>query len=245
MSACELVLDGSSDSRSNMARDLAMFESVISGSRSGVLRIYDWSEPAVTFGRHQKAFTPSDPSLHIPLLRRPTGGGAVLHVRDITFSLSVPCRGRFSRSIEDSCRTVTGIFASALEHCGLAVEMKGDETGFSSICFRRSSPVELCIGGSKVLGLAALRKKGFMLFQGVVPLVVDAALSRRVFGMEGDPGLKGIHDYIPGFHEETFVSRLLDAFASQADLLFSHCNGEDGQDHHDNEREIHLRRQEP
>lgn len=245
MNVWQLVLDGAHASRSNMAKDLAMFESVISGTRAGVLRIYNWSEPAVTFGFHQKSFTPSDPTAELPLLKRPTGGGAVLHGNDITFSLSVPAVGKFSRGIEQSCRTVTGIFATALQNCGLAAEMKGDCTAFSSICFRRSSPVELCIGGAKVLGLAALRKQGFMLFQGVMPLSVDAGLARRVFGAQGDPGLKGLCDHDPGFDENKFLACLTDAFASQADLLFSQCSGDDGQDHHDDEGEVHLRREKP
>ena len=245
MNVWRLVLDGRYDFRSNMERDSAMLESVAAGRRPGVLRIYNWSEPAVTVGFHQRSFSPVDPCLTIPVLERPTGGGAVLHGDDITFSLSAPEAGVFSRDVMESCRAVTEIFACALRRCGLDARMQGGNTAFSRVCFQRSSPVELCVGDAKILGLAALRKKGFMLFQGVMPLTVDAGLSRRVFGDEADPNLKGIRDYAPGFSEDAFLESLMDAFASQADLLFSQGRENDGQEHHDDEGEVHLRRQEP
>ena len=244
MNSWRLVLDGRHDSRANMARDSAMFRSVVSGCRPGVLRVYNWSEPAVTLGFHQTPFTPSDPEVHIPLLRRPTGGGAVLHGDDFTFSLCGPLKGAFARGVVESCRAVTGTFARALKRCGIEVEMRGEGTSFSRVCFQRSSPVELCIGGAKILGLSALRTRNGMLLQGVLPLTVDAGLSRRVFGSEGDPGMKGIRDHAPGFSVEEFFGRLLDAFASEMDLFLSQGHDHDGQKHHDDQREVYLRREE-
>ncbi len=243
MSVWRLFNDGRHDSRSNMARDSVMFRSMISGRRAGVLRIYNWSEPAVTFGFHQRLFIPSDPEVDIPLLRRPTGGGAVLHVDDFTFSLCAPLTGVFARGVVESCRTVTGTFARALALCGFGVEMRGQGTAFSRVCFQRSSPVELCLDGAKILGLSALRTRNGMLLQGVLPLTVDADLSRRVFGSEGDPALKGIRDYAPDFSEEKFMGCLLDAFASEMDIFLSQGHDHDGQQHHDNQREVYLRRE--
>ncbi len=245
MSSWRLVLDGRHDSRSNMARDSAMFRSVVSGCSAGVLRIYNWSEPAVTFGFHQRSFIPFDPGVDLPLLRRPTGGGAVLHGNDFTFSLCAPLEGAFAKGVVESCREVTKTFAHALKRCGVEVEMRGQGTEFSRVCFQRSSPVELCIDGAKILGLSALRTRNGMLLQGVLPLTVDAGLSRRVFGTEGDPGLKGIRDYAPDFKEEEFLGCLVDAFASEMDLFLSQRHDHDGQQHHDDQREVYLRREEP
>lgn len=244
MSAWRLVLDGRHDSRSNMARDSAMFRSVVSGRSAGVLRIYNWSEPAVTFGFHQRSFIPFDPEVGIPLLRRPTGGGAVLHVDDLTFSLCAPLAGVFARGVVESCRAVSGAFARALARCGIEAEMRGGGTAFSRVCFQRSSPVELCLGGAKILGLSARRTRNGMLLQGVLPLTVDAGLSRRVFGSAGDPGLKGIRAHVPDFREEEFQGCLLDAFASEMDLFLSQGHDHDGQQHHDDERKVYLRREE-
>ncbi|MFA5654134.1 MAG: hypothetical protein WDA72_08490 [Desulfomonilia bacterium] len=245
MSVCRLVLDGRHDSRANMARDSAMFRSVASGCSAGVLRIYNWSEPAVTFGFHQRAFIPFDPGVDIPLLRRPTGGGAVLHTNDFTFSLCAPLAGVFARDVVESCRTLTRTFARALKQCAIEVEMHGHGAAYSRVCFQRSSPVELCLNGAKILGLSALRTRHGMLLQGVIPLTVDAGLSRRVFGTEGDPGLKGIRDHAPDFREAEFIGCLVDAFASEMDLFLSQGHDHDGQQHHDDERKVYLRREQP
>jgi len=243
MSVWRLVLDGRHDPRANMALDSAMFRSVASGCCPGVLRVYNWSEPAVTFGFHQRSFIPFDPGVDLPLLRRPTGGGAVLHGDDFTFSLSTPLAGVFARGVVESCRAVTKTFALALGRCGIEVEMRGDGTVFSHVCFQRSSPVELCLDGAKILGLSALRTRNGMLLQGVLPLTVDVDLSRRVFGTEGDPGLKGIRDHIPGFNEAEFLVCLVDAFASEMDLFLSQGHDYDGEHHHDDERKVYLRRE--
>lgn len=241
MSPWLLIDDARHDSRSNMARDTALLESVISGALPGVLRIYDWSDPAVTLGFHQRSFTPHDPSLRLPLLRRPTGGGAVLHVHDLTFSLSTLEAGIFSRGIEETCRAVTSLFARALQGCGIDARVRGERGAFSSVCFKRSSPVELCIGDAKILGLAGLRRKGAVLLQGVMPLSVDADLSRRVFGGRDDPLNRGLLDRAPGFSCVAFLERLADAFASETDILFSQGGEHDGEKHHDDQGKVHLR----
>lgn len=236
-----LIDDGRHESRSNMARDSAVLESVISGTLPGVLRVYDWSEPAVTLGFHQRSFTPHDQTLRLPLIRRPTGGGAVLHVHDLTFSLSTMETGIFSRGVEETCRTVTSLFARALKECGIDARMRGDSRSFSSVCFKRSSPVELCLGEAKILGLAGLRRKGVVLLQGVMPLFVDVDLSHRVFGGRDDPLNRGLLQSEPGFSRGVFLERLVDAFASEADILLSQRGEHDGEKHHDDQGKVHLR----
>ncbi len=202
MTEWHLVLDGRCPSKLNMARDAALFESLIQKKHDGILRIYNWDEPAVTIGYHQKDFTLSDPGLRLPVLRRPTGGGAVLHVDDITFSLCVPERGPFARGILEACSAVSAVFGRALMSCGLDVRMKGNHTAFSDVCFMRSTPVELHLAGSKIMGLALLRRGGCLLLQGVIPLRIDRDLSIRVFGEENDPGTAGICDRTQDFTED-------------------------------------------
>lgn len=216
MTPWHLVREGRCPSSKNMEQDLALFHSVLSGSHQGVFRIYNWDEPAITTGHHQKGYSPCDPDLHIPIMPRPTGGGAVLHLDDITFSISAKENGPFPGGITGACGCISRIFARAMRSCGLDVEMRGDSTAFSPVCFMRSSPVELCIGGKKVLGMAMLRRSGFLLVQGVVPLHVDHELTARVFGQ--CPDIRGLCDHDPKFSPDALVDELLRAFSTDADV---------------------------
>ncbi len=240
-----LVLDGRCPSTLNMARDAALFQSLIEKRYSGILRIYNWDEPAVTIGYHQKGFTLSDPNLTLPVLKRPTGGGAVLHMDDITFSLCVPSSGPFDCGVLAACGAVSGIFGRALESCGLKTEMKGGPIAFSDVCFMRSTPVELHFMGNKILGLALLRRRGCILFQGVMPLRTDRDLSIRVFGEENDPGTPGILDRAPEFDEDEFMGHLLDAFSSRMGISFLDGCDDDHEQKEGDEGEVDLRRHDP
>ncbi len=228
-----------------MARDTALFRSLAEKRHNGILRIYNWSEPAVTVGHHQKNFTPSDPLLTLPVLRRPTGGGAVLHVDDITFCICTPSSGPFSGGILAACGTVSKIFERALRDCGLDVRMKGNHTAFSNVCFMRSTPVELHLGESKIMGLALLRRNGCILVQGVIPLRIDRKLSVRVFGERSDPRTRGIIDHAPGFDEGEFMRHLTDAFSSQIGVsLLEGCDHDHEKDE-GHEGKIDLGRHDP
>ena len=160
MTPWHLVLDGRCPPSETMERDLSLFSSVLHGAIPKALRIYNWDGPAITIGHHQKGFAPRDPNLSLPILRRPTGGGAVLHHDDLTFSISAREEGPFSGGITGACAHVSSIFARAFRACGLQAEMRGGSAAFSEVCFMRSSPVELCVGGEKALGLACSGGKG-------------------------------------------------------------------------------------
>jgi lipoate-protein ligase A len=218
MISWHLVCEGRCPSLLNMDRDLSLFRSVMNGSLPGVIRFYNWDEPAITTGHHQKNFTPSDRDLSLPVVKRPTGGGAVLHLDDLTFSISTPEKGAFSRGIVEACRVISRAFAQALQGMGIQARIQGENTSFSPVCFRRSSPVELCLGNEKILGLALLRRKGYLLVQGVLPLSTDHGLAQRVFGSEGTTGTRGICSHAPWFTPEEFIPRLVAALSPEVDI---------------------------
>ena len=214
------IIDGKCPSLSNMDKDLQYFDNVRSGRNEGILRIYDWDEPAVTLGHHQRKFSLFDNSSNIPVISRPTGGGAVLHFNDITFSLSVPETGCFSHGITDSYLRISRIFAMTLQKCGMQVQMKGKREQFSQVCFDRSSPEELVFAGRKILGLALLRCRGFLLFQGVLPVRIDKGLMETAFGPGRAENSIGIFDAFPGFQAKRFIEYLAEAFASEMAVSF-------------------------
>ena len=224
----QFIIDGKCPSRSNMDRDIQCLDHVIDGRAGGILRIYDWDEPAVTIGHHARAFSLYDPSLDIPVIPRPTGGGAVLHKDDITFSLSVPERGFFSHGITRSYLRISRIFARALHDCGMQVSMEGSSKRFSRVCFDRSAPEELVFAGRKIMGLALLRSRGCLLFQGVLPLRIDKGLMDSAFGPGAAQNSIGILDALPSFQTDWFFEYLSQAFAYEmGSSFFPHGDNHD------------------
>lgn len=209
-----LIVDGRYPSTQNMPRDLALFEKVKCGELGGCLRIYNWDMPAVTIGHHQQGFAPVDATLDIPIIRRPTGGGAVLHGDDITFSISAPIMGVLRPGILESYTVIARALEQAFRSCALRVAMQGTQTqsGYAAVCFDRAAEVEIVLEGRKLMGAAQLRQGKFLLQQGVIPLTIDQELHARVFGPQ-DHVPAGVTALKQDFDVNQFVLELKSAFA--------------------------------
>ncbi len=218
MSPWFFVSDGRYPSEMNMARDKELFSRVMSGNIPGAIRFYNWDEPAVTTGYHQKEFRFADRDTQIPVLKRPTGGGSVLHSNDITFSISAPCIGVLKSDVHSTYREISDIFLKVFRFCGINAEVHDSEGGFSNICFNRAARLELKYLGHKIMGAAQVRKKGFFLLQGVIPLTVDIRLYERVFGYGVEVPV-GISDMSPGFSEHVFIRAAKDLLCEELEIL--------------------------
>lgn len=219
MQTWRLILDGRYPSRENMERDLALFEAVRNGTMDGCLRIYNWDTPAITVGYHQKGFLPHDPSVDLPILKRPTGGGAVLHGDDITYSISAPLRGDLIRGIQESYGLIAQAFAQALQYCGVPVSMEGTGEGYDPVCFTRTAAVELKLIGTKLMGAAQARREGCLIQQGVLPLRTDGTLYARVFGPQSPPPA-AILSHVEAFDLGAFVALLQANLSETLDICW-------------------------
>ena len=152
----------------NMALDEAILESFIAGQAPATLRFYGWSQPAVTIGRLQ-AIASVPEGWGRPIIRRPTGGRAVLHGGDLTFSFVVSAAVLGSRVLE-SYRRLGQVVARALVALGVPAELCEKTADPSSIrktgnCFDLTLEYELAVRGRKVLGSAQVRRSGAVLQQ--------------------------------------------------------------------------------
>lgn len=203
------ISDGRYRSEMNMARDEKLFDDVISGRIRGAVRFYNWDSPAITVGYHQKekGFAAVPPE--VPVFKRPTGGGAVLHYDDITFSICAEASGIFKGKILDTYKAVSEIFLEAFRSCGVDAEMKNSSDAFSDICFERTAQLELTLKGKKIMGAAQVRKKDYFLLQGVIPLNVSEELYSLVFGSAIKRPL-GIMEIMPDFSSLQFILAIKD-----------------------------------
>jgi lipoate-protein ligase A len=168
----------------NMAVDEVLLENcrayLASGAPVGdtpfVFRLYAWSPAALTVGRNQSAgrdvFIERLSGEGVDLCRRLTGGRAVLHDREITYSIT-GAGAILGGSIEESYRRISDGLAAGLRRLGAPVEFappSGRAYVSQPSCFATSSVWELSIGGRKVAGSAQCREGGAVLQHGSILL---------------------------------------------------------------------------
>ena len=164
MNKWRLITDPPSRGSWNMAADYALLMSVSEGMSPPVLRFYSWVRPAITIGYFQNPETEADlaacRSLGIDVIRRATGGGAVFHERELTYSMVFPADHPFAgKDPLDSYSRNLVPFITALSSFGLDA---------------KHAPVnDIHIGKRKVSGNAQIRRKGAVLQHGTILLDID------------------------------------------------------------------------
>jgi lipoate-protein ligase A len=172
------------DGPMNMAVDEVLWTDAARGPC--LVRLYAWADrPVLSLGYFQSAGeVRTDPRLRdLPLVRRLTGGGAIVHDREITYSLALPARlvpptnrlyDCVHRAIAESlvCR---GVPASVAGHCT-------DERAPDRLCFRRADRFAVRVRGVKVLGSAQRRRPDSVLMHGSL-LLASSPAAPEVLGL--------------------------------------------------------------
>lgn len=171
-----LILDPPGRGSWNMAVDEALFQSS-QRTRQQTFRFYEWSEPTLSLGYFQAA---SQRRLHPPssecsLVRRSTGGGAILHHRELTYSLVLPWT---SDRVSESLRfvdAVHGALIEALAEVGVFAHRQGTRIERSReaepfLCFQRRAAEDVVMGDYKIAGSAQRKSQGTLLQHGSVLL---------------------------------------------------------------------------
>lgn len=159
-----------------MACDLALMDCA-RATGEAVLRVYSWSEPTLSFGRNQQTAGYDRERLEqngIAAVRRPTGGRAILHHREITYSVTAPVEP--AESIAAEYAWINELLLAALRSLGVAAEIAG-RAGRAAApdanpCFASATSGEITAAGRKLVGSAQYRNDGAMLQHGSV-LVSD------------------------------------------------------------------------
>ena len=168
----------------NMAVDEAILESTSHGINPPTLRLYSWAPPCLSLGYAQPASDVDLTALEVhgwDLVRRPTGGRAILHTDELTYSVCGPETDPvLAGDILSSYQRLSSAILSALQQIGLGVQALPKEkddanTQPEPICFEVPSNYEITINGKKLVGSAQSRRKGGVLQHGTLPLTGDLA----------------------------------------------------------------------
>lgn len=180
-----LLDTGRHDGFANMAIDEALLEVYAASGGLPMLRFYTWSPPALSLGYGQQIEADVNVercrALGIDVVRRPTGGRAVLHDHEITYSVVIR---------EDDPLAAMGVLASyltisralirGLSYLGIAAELiplrrpapvPAHET--SPVCFGMPSSYEVAVAGRKIIGSAQRRSQGVIMQHGSLPITLD------------------------------------------------------------------------
>ncbi len=170
------------------AAQMALDEAML--GQAPALRFYTWSPPALSLGRNQRPIPDHWPALAaergLDLVRRPTGGRAVLHQADLTYALALPASWLAGRRAE-IYRELCAFLIEGLREFG--VELAFGRVGRGYIdhpsCFGTATDADLVLNdGRKLIGSAQVWRNGVVLQHGSIQLAPDPDLWRKVFGPE-------------------------------------------------------------
>jgi len=175
--AWRLLLDPPAAGAWNMAVDEVLLDGVASGSAPPTVRFYEWAPPCLSLGY----FQPIDVvdfdgcrALGVEVVRRPTGGRAILHDRELTYSVALPASvlghdggvlpsyHRLSLALQDGLRRLGVPATLAPESAASGSPVHGP------VCFDRPSAHEILLKGRKLAGSAQMRRGGGLLQHGSI-----------------------------------------------------------------------------
>ena len=223
MGTCHVVIETEPQSGvRNMAVDEALLEAALEREECTV-RWYRWRTGTVSVGYFQdgRAAAAIPGLAALPVVRRLTGGGAILHHHEWTYSCAVPAEHPLAQTPLRIYELVHGQIIAALDEAGIhsaalrGAAVSGQQEAF--LCFGRGDPRDVVLKGNKIVGSAQRRRRGAVLqhgslllhrseyagqFPGVLDLAAGAALddgfivglAESIGSLFGTPAIARAHD---------------------------------------------------
>lgn len=235
-----LIIHPPANGAHNMAVDQAISECVAAGDVPPTLRFYAWEPPCLSLGQGQP-YADLDPDRLAArgwdVVRRLTGGRAILHADELTYSIAAPLTDpRVTGGVVESYRRLSRGLMQGIEHLGAVVASEKAAEGAHGfkgpVCFEVPSDYEITVDGRKLIGSAQTRREGVVMQHGALPLygdltrIVDALVFAdnidrevaRARVIERAITLEEALDHRPTF--EQVVAALTAGFATALNLSF-------------------------
>ncbi len=223
MQFMRIIVQGPNHAFFNMALDEAISEAVRRKLSPPTLRLYEWSRPSLSIGYFQRT---SDididycRKMDYPVVRRLTGGRAVLHDSELTYSFSAPDGlPLFRGSLLEDYTIISRALVLMLRLNGIDAEASFEKRRHagrrSPACFRALSYGEITAGGRKIVGSAQRRYPDGFMQHGSVLLSFDAGELCNVtgHGSADDLGeISAVRDYAPGITVDDLKNSFKAAF---------------------------------
>ncbi len=179
-----LILDKKNDGFLNMAIDEAIFENYLK-YQIPTLRIYGWKEPFLTLGYGQNPDKVLIKDQNIPFIKRITGGAAILHNEEITYSMICSSEDlNLPVKVKDSYKCLCSFIIEFYSRLNLEAKFAQDIgpsylKRYGNFCFSSFEPFDLTVNGKKIGGNAQRRKRNLIFQHGSIPQKIDFRLIER------------------------------------------------------------------
>ncbi len=186
------IQEGPCDGLYNMAVDATLLKLCNQGASPPTFRLYGWSGPTLSIGHNQSIENEIDldqcRKLGIPVIRRPTGGRALLHDREICYSLTAPIPfpglpGDLRGTLKEIGRMlVLGLQKLGVDNPGVCTGDKPERSfGHDPSCFSSANHWEVSVSGKKLVGSAQRRMKHAFMQHGSIPLTLHREWAEKLF----------------------------------------------------------------
>jgi lipoate-protein ligase A len=203
----------------NMAVDEAILINVIKGESPPTLRLYAWDPPSVSLGVAQSSKDIDQHKIKMKgwdIVRRPTGGRALLHTDEITYAgITKMDDPRVAGGVLESYLRLSKALLSALQmlHLPAVAHEVEEQTSRSNdpvspVCFEMPSNYEITVSGKKLIGSAQVRRQNSVLQHGSLPLIGDITRLITVLDYDREVDRKAAYDRLVSW--STTVESVLD-----------------------------------
>ncbi len=243
MQRWRLIIEENNNAYYNMAVDEAIMQIHSRGDTPPTLRFYGWQPAALSLGYFQQADKEVDfnkcQDKGIDFVRRLTGGRAILHKQELTYSIIIHENyNLLADSIEKSYQQISSGLVAGLKQLGVAAELKAVERGqkaprgHSAACFDAPSWYEVILDNKKLIGSAQRRRENTILQHGSLPLNDSSAeifellnysseiarkKARRIFKSKSTNLKKAGYE----FEKKQLIDALSDGLAEKLELTFA------------------------
>lgn len=204
------------DGMQNMQIDSDLLDNAIKNKlQEPVFRLYGWSPACVSLGRNQKSdFVDNEllKSLNIDCVRRLTGGRALLHDDEITYSYVCPVSSlKCGENVVNSYKEISTILVDAFKKLDIELDFGGirKAQGHKDYCMLVSTGADLCWHGRKLIGSAQFRKNDYILQHGSILYDYNVELLERIFKEKVDTSsIVSIKEINPEISKQDIIDML-------------------------------------
>lgn len=215
--SCRLLLEPEPQSGTwNMSVDQTLLNAAATDGIA-TFRWYRWSEPTLSLGYFQEATEiDADPRWRgVPRVRRLTGGGAILHHHEWTYSIAVPPRQQLFRHPEELYDLVHAAIIAMLAARGVSLKLRGTTEKQSPepmLCFSRRDSHDVVRDQHKILGSAQRRRRGAILQHGSLLLkaspLTPSQLGLHDLGLAGELAADDLKDVVKHVSQQVEIGAL-------------------------------------
>lgn len=200
---------GTFSGKENMRIDSDILDNaILTQEKEPIFRLYAWSPKCISLGRNQLGGKVEG----IDIVRRVTGGRALLHDDEVTYSYVTPVSAvPNGESVKESYKFISGILIDFFKTLGVELDFGGGVTRNKidmdhDYCMLISTGADVCYNGKKIIGSAQCRKNGYILQHGSILFGYDKNLLQTLFNEEiSENSITTVKEILPDMTKERFI----------------------------------------